>query len=50
MMEKEVGLFIYRLIQLNMELFHLKTEDNNENEFKKYTEKKNFFSGSMEYK
>jgi len=47
--QKEVGLFIYCVIQLNMEVFQLKAEDNSENKFKKYTKKKNLFSGSLEY-
>ncbi len=49
MIEKEVGLFIYRVMQLNMEVFQLKAEYNNENEFKKYAEKKSLFSGSLDY-
>jgi len=49
MMEKEVGLFIFRVIQLNMEVFQIKVEDNSENEFKKYTKKKNLFPGTLEY-
>ena len=49
MLEKEVGLFIYRVMQLNMEVFQLKVEDTSENEFKKYAEKKNLFSGTLEY-
>ena len=49
MIEKEVGLFIYRVIHLNMEVFQLELEDISENEFKRYTEMKNRFSGSLEY-
>ncbi|MEP6713085.1 MAG: Na/Pi symporter [Ferruginibacter sp.] len=49
MLEKEVGLFIYRVMQLNMEAFQLKV-DNVENGFKKHAEKKNLFSGSLGYK
>jgi phosphate:Na+ symporter len=49
MMEKEVGLFIYHVMQLNMEVFQLTLVENNENEFKKYAEKKNLFSGKLEY-
>ena len=48
MIEKEVGLFIYRTIELNMEVFQLKMEVNNENEFKKYAEKKSLFSGTLD--
>lgn len=49
MLEKEVGLFIYRVMQLNMEAFQLKIEDNIENGFKKHTKKGNLFSGSLSY-
>ena len=49
MVEKEVGLFIYRVIHFNMEVFQIKEEDNSENEFKKYNEKKNLLSASLTY-
>lgn len=49
MLEKEVGLFIYRVMQLNMEAFQLKVEDNFENGFKKHAKKGNLFSGSLGY-
>ena len=49
MVEKEVGLFIYRVIHFNMEIFHIKDEDNSENEFKRYNEKTNLLSTSLTY-
>jgi len=49
MVEKEVGLFIYRVINLNMEAFHIKEADNATNGFKKNYEDKGFLSDDLTY-
>jgi phosphate:Na+ symporter len=49
MMEKEVGLFIYRVIHLNMQVFELNEDNNSDNEFKKYDTLKNTFSAASNY-
>jgi phosphate:Na+ symporter len=49
MVEKEVGLFIYRVINLNMEAFHIKETDNAANEFKTNYENKGFLSDHLTY-
>ncbi|MEP7195941.1 MAG: Na/Pi symporter [Saprospiraceae bacterium] len=49
MLEKEVGLFIFRVIHLNMEVFQLEAGDKSENDFEKYAKRNNLFSDSLEY-
>jgi phosphate:Na+ symporter len=49
MVEKEVGLFIYRVINLNMEAFHIKETNNTTNGFKTNYEDKGFLSDYLTY-
>lgn len=49
MVEKEVELFIYRVIHLNMEAFHIIEVDNIENKFKTNYENKGFLPDSLTY-
>ncbi len=49
MIEKETGLFIYRAIHLNMEVFQVKVLDTSENEFKKQADSNKLFSSSLPY-
>jgi phosphate:Na+ symporter len=49
MVEKEVGLFIYRVINLNKEAFHIKEPDNTTNGFKTNYEDKGFLSDDLTY-
>jgi phosphate:Na+ symporter len=44
LMEKEIGLFIYRVIHLNKEVFQIKQEDEADNMYKSYIKEKSFFS------
>ncbi|MBP8033735.1 MAG: Na/Pi cotransporter family protein [Bacteroidia bacterium] len=44
LMEKEVGLFIYRVIHLNKEVFQIKHEEEPDNIYQRYTKEKSFFS------
>ena len=48
MLEKEVGLFIYRVIHLNMEVFQIKKEPLIANEYDIYLKEKGFF-GALTY-
>lgn len=50
MLEKEVGLFIRRVICLNMEVFHIKMKNTYENELNLFNEKNSFFSQPSTYK
>jgi phosphate:Na+ symporter len=47
--EKEVGLFVYRVINLNMEAFQIKVPDNTVNGFKTNYENKGFLSDYLTY-
>jgi phosphate:Na+ symporter len=49
MVEKEVGLFIYRVINLNMEAFQIKEVDNAVNGFKTNYENKGFLPENLTY-
>jgi len=49
MIEKETGLFIYRTIHLNMEVFQIEDASSDENEFKKKAESNKVFSSSLPY-
>ncbi len=49
LLEKEVGLFIYRTIQLNMEGFKIDNEFNINNEFSEPDDEKNLYSISLPY-
>lgn len=46
LMEKEVGLFIYRVIHLNREVFQIKHEEEADNIYKNYIKEKSFFNAS----
>jgi len=45
LMEKEIGLFIYRVIYLNREAFQIKQENETDNVYKNYIKEKSFFTG-----
>jgi len=49
MMQKEVGLFIYRAIHLNREVFQITGVSEAENEFEKYDREKSLFSKASDY-
>lgn len=49
MIEKETGLFIYRAIHLNMEVFQIEDAATNENEFKNQAVRNKVFSSSLPY-
>ena len=48
MVEKEIGLFIYRVIHLNLEVFQIKNEETPDNVYDKYLKDKGFF-GALTY-
>lgn len=49
MLGKEVGFFIYRVIQLNMAVFQLNSEKKLGIKFEKFTEKKKFLSATLSF-
>lgn len=44
LMEQEIGLFIYRVIHLNREVFQIKHEDEADNKYKSYMKEKGIFN------
>lgn len=50
MLDKEVGLFIHRVIHLNMEVFRIKKGNKDESELNLFKEQRSFLSGPSTYR